>query len=304
MGATVIAAIIAILSSASLGWSVISDDLDSITVASLSTVFAIYILVLAAFSVPQNTASSHTPYIVHLAILCAFSALILTTVTIMPSTPFVTAQTAQLPLLSLLDTLWTISVGLYVILAVIYFTTPLGPPLYFPASQIYSDKTVEATTNTDPENVSGEVGASCWDILFFSFNTKVVKLGNVAESMEIGDIPIVPASIRATYNFAAMRRVMRTVKPKWLWWSFKPGSGWGLLYRLYVANRTAMLMVFLLAAVSAVLFYAPAFFLQRTVAYLETDPERLDRRWGFLFSFGLFVSWSITCLSKLSPSLI
>ena len=53
-----------------------------------------------------------------------------------------------------------------------------------------------------------------------------------------------------------------------------------------------------LAAVSAMLFYAPALFLNRLVQYLQDDPHREDRRWGWVFVAGLFGLNAFSYFSK------
>lgn len=59
-----------------------------------------------------------------------------------------------------------------------------------------------------------------------------------------------------------------------------------------------MAMIIGLAAICATMFYVPAFFLQRVVRYLEVDPGREARGWGFVFCAGLFVSNAITQLRE------
>lgn len=48
-----------------------------------------------------------------------------------------------------------------------------------------------------------------------------------------------------------------------------------------------------LAAVTAMLFYTPAFFLRKVVQYLENDPQRKDTSWGWFYSIGLFVATAV-----------
>lgn len=119
---------------------------------------------------------------------------------------------------------------------------------------------------------------------------KVVMLGYTAESLEIGDLPIVSFDMRATHLFRRMRNAMKNVKPVIFGWKPKPGSGWQIGIRLFKLNSLIILSQISLSAVAAVLFYVPAFFLRRLVAYLEADPERLHRGWGVVFALGLFVS--------------
>jgi len=125
---------------------------------------------------------------------------------------------------------------------------------------------------------------------------KVVMLGYTTESLEIGDLPIVSFDMRATHLFRRMRNAMKTVKPVILCWKPKSGSGWQVGIRLFKLNLFVILLQISLAAFSAVLFYAPAFFLRRLIAYLEADPDRLHRGWGIVFALGLFVSGVIQTL--------
>lgn len=48
-----------------------------------------------------------------------------------------------------------------------------------------------------------------------------------------------------------------------------------------------------LAATTAVLYYAPSWFLKELVEYLEAHPDRSDVRWGWVWSFALFASNAI-----------
>jgi hypothetical protein len=139
-------------------------------------------------------------------------------------------------------------------------------------------------------------------------------LGATAESLEIGDLPIVTANMRATILYHRMRIAMRRVKlrpltflPAFLFgtrrgwqWRPKPGSGWTLMYRLMRVNAVALTAQISLATVSAFLFYAPAYFLQRLVKFLEVNKSGAvkDIRWGWVYCAGLFLSNAISFLSK------
>jgi hypothetical protein len=54
------------------------------------------------------------------------------------------------------------------------------------------------------------------DYLFFGYVTRVIQLGT-SLSVEIGDLPILPANMRATYQFFRMRMNLRAnpLKPGW-----------------------------------------------------------------------------------------
>ena len=111
--------------------------------------------------------------------------------------------------------------------------------------------------------------------------------------------------MRATYLFRSMRSALSTIRLRRLiFWKIHPGDGWELIYRLACVNRASFMIQMALTASGAVLYYAPPFFLQKLVRYLETDPERHDRSWGWFYSFGMFATTASLHLSEtytLSP---
>lgn len=125
-----------------------------------------------------------------------------------------------------------------------------------------------------------------------------------ATTFELADLPIIPVNLRATLNYGKMRGAISTIHlrvrswsgshspsphdPSPHSWTPKSGSGWTLGYRLLRLNAGQFVVMFWLALVSAALFYAPPIFLQRVIAYLEADPERRDRSWGWVYVVGLF----------------
>ena len=149
---------------------------------------------------------------------------------------------------------------------------------------------------------SQPTGASVWDFLLFSYTTKVVMLGYTSESLEIGDLPILEASMRATAIYAQMRAAFRRFRLRIASWRPTPGSGIELVYRLARVNSGSLIAVVVLATVAAGMFYVPAMFLRGVVRYLEIDPERERKEWGFVFCVGLFLSHAATqiceCLSQ------
>ncbi|KAJ6566578.1 hypothetical protein B0H19DRAFT_1257781 [Mycena capillaripes] len=74
--------------------------------------------------------------------------------------------------------------------------------MHYPPSAIYSEHVAQTITNKEfiPTVAHLDSGASPWDILFFSYTTKVVMLGNAAASFEIGDLPILTVDMRATFH--------------------------------------------------------------------------------------------------------
>lgn len=127
-------------------------------------------------------------------------------------------------------------------------------------------------------------------------------LGYKSESLEIADLPIVPANMRATVLYASMKAAMRRWSLRIGTWRPRPGSGWNLAYRLLRLNASTLAMIMALASTAAVLFYVPNLFLLRTVRYIEEDKERVDKSWGWVYAAGLFFSHSIVSIGEFSIS--
>ncbi|ESK87928.1 atp-binding cassette transporter [Moniliophthora roreri MCA 2997] len=256
--------------------------------------YSLFLLVVSVRSLKHSTVESHTESILHITALTTLPSLLLGTFTILPNTPPFSELDLRVSFLT--DRLWYATIALYILSCIIAFTTRLGPPLHFPPSAMYLPKTVEAITNQDKENVTGTAGASPWEYLLFSYSTKVVMLGNDAESLEIGDLPIVPNEMRSVMNFKLMRKTLKDFKLRIFSWSAKTGSGWSVAYQLCRLNIRALVMQFWITVCSALMFYSPPFFLQLLVKYLENDPERRDRGWGWVYVFGIIMTNLITYL--------
>ncbi|KAJ7064951.1 multidrug resistance-associated ABC transporter [Mycena amicta] len=277
-------AVVVALQAAGLALSLVNPQEDEkVTTYALHLAYAVYVFAFAVLSVARNDVQSNSERMWHICALSSCPAFALGFTAILPNDNIVaSADTWQ--------DLWYAVLAAYILASITAWTTPLGPALHYPPEDIYSPKTVNAATNTDQENVTGVVGCSPWDILFFSYTTKVVMLGNTAESLEIGDLPIVPGNMRATYNYSLMKNAMRTVKLRFASWQPGVGSGALLAYRLLRLNIWGLFAQFMLAATAAVLFYAPPFFLRMLLAYLETDPNRENTAWGWVWVAALFVT--------------
>ncbi|KDR79985.1 hypothetical protein GALMADRAFT_242167 [Galerina marginata CBS 339.88] len=282
------------ISAVSLGWSLANNIHQDVTIHSLHLCFDLYVLLISVRSIGQDTPDQHWKPIVHLTVLLTVAFALLGSAAILPDYPSPIAALADDR--GILMTLWYALVSIYGLACVVCYSTPLGPPLHYPPSDIYSEKTVQAITNMDEANVCGITSGSPWDILLFSYTTKVVWLGNTSESLDIGDLPIVPANMRAAYNYARMKRALREIKLRVFSWSPKPGSGWQLSYRLVRLNYLVFTAELLLAAVSAVLFYSPPLFLRMLVSYLEVDPHREQKGWGWVYVIGIFAANVISFL--------
>ena len=310
-------AIIVSLQTVSLGYSISFLSPTDTAIHLLHVFFSVYLAVLAAQSFSKSTIHSHTRRTILLSALTTLAFVLLGFTALVPSNRVSVSIQADDSQPRFMQVVWYVVLGLYASTAFIAVTTPLGPTLHFPVSRIYSEKTVAAITNQAIGNVSGVTGscfwliltianvagtgASVWDLLLFSYTTEVVMLGNTAESLDIGDLPIIPGTMRATYLFRSMRSTLSTTRLKrLLLWNIRPGSGWELAYRLACVNRAAFTTQMVLASIGAVAYYAPPYFLQQLVRYLETDPERHDRSWGWFYCFGMFVGTASIHLSMYS----
>lgn len=129
-----------------------------------------------------------------------------------------------------------------------------------------------------------------------------MALGNIASSLELLDLPIPASDMRATSLFKKMKQATNSVKLKIGNWKPAPGAGWELSHRLLSVNAWLFVAEICLAMVSGVLFYSPALFLRSLVRYLESDPERKNKGWGFFFCLGLFLSNVFLRLGRYFPS--
>ncbi|KAJ3748238.1 multidrug resistance-associated ABC transporter [Lentinula raphanica] len=277
-----------VLQSVQLGLSV-SEEHNDLAVRVINVCFAAYLVIVSARAIRQDVVETNSQSLIHLTVLLSVASVLLGVSAILPTSPPLTASEHSEEVIPATK-IWYASVALYIAACFVAFTTPHGPALYFPYESIYSQKTVSARTNTEKENVTGVYGASCWDYLYFSYSTKVVMLGNTSESLEIADLPIVPANMRATVNYHEMKRALKKFKLKIRSWKPKPGSGWSVGYTLFRYNVWIIAAQFCIAVAAAIMFYAPAMFSRMLIAYLEMDPEREDRGWGWVFVVGMFLS--------------
>ncbi|KAJ7147015.1 multidrug resistance-associated ABC transporter, partial [Mycena epipterygia] len=257
-----------------------------ITLYTLHVCFALYALGVAASSVRRHTAPQHSESVWHLVSLTIFPVALMGFTAILPleDPPIIALEHSVLP------SLWYTALALYVLVFLTALTTPCGPALHYPPSAIYSEKTAQAITNKEKDNVSGVYGASPWSIMFFSYSTKVIMLGNTAASLEIGDLPILTADLRATFQYTSMKRGLRNLKLSIGSWRPKIGGGATLAYQLARVNQSGLVPLFLLSVVAGVCFYMPPFFLSQVLRYLENDPNREHTGWGWVWVMALFAS--------------
>ncbi|KAH7925973.1 P-loop containing nucleoside triphosphate hydrolase protein [Leucogyrophana mollusca] len=276
---------ILVLEAVCLGWSATEQERSLLIEHALRTASALYLAALSIRSINQCDAAAHAKSVIHLAILAIISTLLLFTTAILPSPESIPSATRQA--FPALLPLWYCILALYVVAMIISSVLPQGPPLHFNPSLIYFQKTIDDTTNLDPNNVSGITNASIVSFLFFNFTTRVVKLGNTAASLEIGDLPILPGSMRAAYQFRRMRQNLRATPLQ---------PGWDLAWRIVKINKVALTVEVVMAVVASPLWYGSPYFLQKLLGYLESDPLREDRGWGWVFVVAQVLSIAVVNL--------
>ncbi|CAE6501788.1 unnamed protein product [Rhizoctonia solani] len=287
---------------AHIGWYTTTNDLKTwdplLWPLCLQATFFTYLLVLSVCSLHTKDISTHWNLTVHCSALSTFALISLLIAKVLPRTPRFAAQSHEL---NLVETRmeWLVLLLLFVV-AWISSTTNRAPAVYFPPERVYLLKSLDSFAPTATDNVVGEVQASVASLLLFSYVTPIVMLGYHAASMEIRDLPILTAQMRAPHIYSTMRSITKRIRLSKRWRG-KPGSGYELLYQLVYVNRAMFLLQIILSASSAGLYYAPAWFLQQLVRFLEVTrdaekPQDVDPTWGWIYCGGLLLSGMLVYL--------
>lgn len=150
--------VVVCLQAVSLGYAASFSSSTTTATYLLHVLFAIYLSTLAVLSVGENTVDSHTRNIIHLSVLTTLTFGLLGCTALFPRDQTSIAALVGDPQPQHLQIIWYVVLGLYALSTIIAITTPLGPPLHFPVSRIYSEKTAAAVTNLALDNVSGATG--------------------------------------------------------------------------------------------------------------------------------------------------
>jgi hypothetical protein len=158
-GTLMVIAFVVVVSLQTVSFGYAASFSPSTTAATylLHVLFAIYLSILAVQSVGRNTIGSHIGNVIHLSVLTTLTFALLGFTALLPRDPTsILAPAEDWP--HFLQAIWYVVLALYGLSTVVAVTTPLGPPLHFPVSRIYSEKTVAAITNQAVDNVSGATG--------------------------------------------------------------------------------------------------------------------------------------------------
>ena len=146
------------LQTVSLGYAALFLSPTTTATYLLHVLFAIYLSILAVQSVGKNMIGSHFRNVIHLSVLTTLTFALLGFTALFPRDAASISAPAVDSRPHFLQAIWYVVLVLYGLSTVVAVTTPLGPPLHFPVSRIYSEKTVAAITNQAADNVSGATG--------------------------------------------------------------------------------------------------------------------------------------------------
>ncbi|GAA6039699.1 hypothetical protein JCM8097_001359 [Rhodosporidiobolus ruineniae] len=108
------------------------------------------------------------------------------------------------------------------------------------------------------------------------------------EPLDEASLPALPAAERAINVWEGVKGTQSWMEPQ------NVPRGWNaLLWRIVRVNRPLFIIQASLSVLNAGLYYLPAFFLQRLVAFLEERPppgETRSMQWGYVYCIGLFAS--------------
>ncbi|GAA5861561.1 hypothetical protein JCM8547_008073 [Rhodosporidiobolus lusitaniae] len=187
--------------------------------------------------------------------------------------------------------------------------TPRSAPLYHlttpvPTTAFTSPEgaSITPTSSTQAKPIVLLPSSSPLDYLLFGWITPLLRASyddsrvqeqeGGAEPMNEASLPALPAAERAVNVWEGIKGTGRFMERE------NVPRGWNaLLWRVVRVNRRLFVWQASLAVTNAVLYYAPAFFLQRLVAFLEdrqaqTPDERENGsiQWGLVYCVGLLMS--------------
>ena len=133
--------------------------------------------------------------------------------------------------------------------------------------------------DAEPKGVTLLASCSPLSYLLFTWATPVLKLGAKLETFTQEDVPDLAEKDQAP-------RQWRRIKSQKA--SAPPGVN-NLLWRVLLENRFVFGWQCILAVITAVIYYLPAFFLHALVGFLEEGPHT-SLRVGYAYTLGLFAA--------------
>ncbi|KAK4686614.1 hypothetical protein P7C73_g3512, partial [Tremellales sp. Uapishka_1] len=295
----------------------ILDDLPSgdektrrIAVPSLLLPSHLVTLLMAYWYLSQSLTTTHWPTTIHLSTIIFMQFLVLSFLALLPSSPiaqvpsfllatFARADLFRLPSMKPLDVLPPLLAILEIPPLLVVLSIRRGPALYLPLSVIYPPKIIDAipldsvALDSTKPNLTEEIQCTVWDWLIFSYATKVVRKGHEMETMEVWDLPVLAAPMRALTAYKKVKKVYGNPRHR-----LGKMEGYNLLWKLAKVNAGMLWAQTILAAITAFGYYLPPYLLQNFIYYLETDPTRSHPAWGWFLAFALFFSNAVMNIAQ------
>ncbi|RCI00820.1 hypothetical protein CU098_000030, partial [Rhizopus stolonifer] len=153
--------------------------------------------------------------------------------------------------------------------------------LFFSTDLFYTTATVQKGplfVDEHGKQVAGIDVASIFSLLYFEWVTPLVKLAYKNKTLTDEDLPILPPIFRG-YN---------------LYYIFGDTRGASLLKRIYLANKTAIIIQTVLAFVTSLVYYAPAFFINQLLSLIQQmngkeDTESLRKGFVIVVALGVTI---------------
>ncbi|KAJ7220715.1 multidrug resistance-associated ABC transporter, partial [Mycena pura] len=244
---------------------------------TIRTAFALYLILLAALSIPTRHIATHAYSTVTLSILTTTAFCILGGDALIPA-----PDVARFELKSII-------LVLYLAASALSLTTPRGPLLHFPSESLYPPNISISARTAIVNNVHGVVDSSPLSALFFTYISKITTL---PPGFGVADLPLLTASMRASVNFS---RIRATFLRHWSWRT-PAGVRFGLI--LGQTNAWSLVRVQLLSMLDAAARYAPAYCMRQLLLQIEArDESSLDgtrdttsTQWGYIYVAGMFAA--------------
>ncbi|GMK55034.1 hypothetical protein CspeluHIS016_0200900 [Cutaneotrichosporon spelunceum] len=253
-------------------------------------------LLMAIWFLRQNETAPHWATTIHLAVNMFTQFLVVGFLAIVPSAPLPTKSVnvglfVVHPPIRLISILTSVLPLLQFIPLFIVLNIRRGPEMYIPIKDLLPAKIVEAIPpdhpclNPDIPNVTHEVSVTIPEWMLFSYSGVLIERSKVNDSMDVWDLPILPADQRALPNYIKFKAAYGKHSQRLGKW-----EGYNLLWQLAKVNKWLLIAQAGLSAVTGVLYYAPHVLLKFFLTYLENDPSRNSPGWGWLFALGILVS--------------
>ncbi|GAA97476.1 hypothetical protein E5Q_04155.1 [Mixia osmundae IAM 14324] len=278
-----------------------SDRALLITLDALAFALEIVIAALTTFSLRTRQLQEHWRATLHVFVLLSLTTVSIWASILTPTESLVVRSKVELGLL------WT-ETALITVAAWLAGSIDKAP-LY----------RTESSQDGRPKDVVPLTAAGPLAFISFSWVNPLLKVAKRKPQIDAEDVPYLTPSMRARNLFLGMRAsarlsiggdtrskagrteaaLQRELGQCPLYWN-------RLMWRLLVVNKELFFAQAILAGITALCYYLPAFFLQKVVHFLEdpadgssgADTRREQKRYGYAYCLGLFLSLTVlACLN-------